>query len=1060
MEGHMSIEQVDFDEVRQAQLPAAWLLMQLGYKYISREQALTLRGGDDSRYLLTDVLKRSLMRINSYDYEGQERKFSESDIDMVADELENYELNGVIDTSREISAKIMPKLGGSSIEVSVGGRRESRSIRYFDFDNLNNNEFHVTVEYKLSARGNIRCDVVGFVNGIPLILIENKKSSEGYRKAIYQLRRYQENDFAPKLFIYTQLILAMDGENAVYGTTGTPEKFFVAWREKDQRREETEVAIRQVFRATVDDDSARELLADLNSSGRIERPESERVVRNQDLTIYGLLRKERVLDFVKNFVFYDGVYKKAARYQQYFAVNKMLRQVEEVKNGRRQGGIIWHTQGSGKSLTMVMFVRALIEDENIKNPRVLIVTDRIDLDKQIKKTFSNAGLKKEVERMNSGRDLLEHLKNKSPSVLTTLVHKFESAGNKRGGFYDDDPNIFVLIDEVHRSQGGEANMEMLKCLPNACAIGFTGTPLLKKDKSRKQFGEFIDQYTIDDALNDGIVLPLIYEGRYVDLYQDEEQVDRWADRAGERMESKAIYRARQKVTRKTLATNPSRIEEICADIESHFRKHFQHSGLKAQVVAPSKYAALLMQQYFEQRGEINTALVISDENGEISQEDLKRQEVVAYLQKIKATYFSLKSYEERIIEDFINNPEGVEVVIVVDKLLTGFDAPCNTVLYLAKELRDHNLLQAIARVNRLHENPSAPKTAGYIIDYSENAANISTAMDLFSRFDPDDVKRTLVSVDDKIHELGQSYSEVCDMFRDMADNHTMIESLRDEPERKKFVGKYNRFRTIYGECVTLRDFVDKIDSGKLQLYKTGLKKFAEIKKTAALQFGDEIDLVQYQRDLEKIMDKYVSAKQAEVLTDQIDITNRDLLKQAIEEMGSAASKAEAIAAQTNRVISQYKKEDEALYAKFSKQLSDIIEAMKAGKLADIEALKQLRIVADEAEKRQDNNLPEVITNKRGADVLYRNARQILGVDDEMLYRQIIVDMTEVAHQAATVDWWRSYELRRQMRERIDDYIYDEIKLRRGFDLNNERIKEMAEQIAAIIENNHGLYGKK
>lgn len=1056
----MSIEQVDFDEVRQSQLPAAWLLMQLGYKYISREQALALRGGDDSRYLLTDVLKRSLMRINSYDYEGQERKFSESDIDMVADELENYELNGVIDTSREISAKIMPKLGGSSIEVSVGGRRESRSIRYFDFDNLDNNEFHVTVEYKLSARGNIRCDVVGFVNGIPLILIENKKSSEGYRKAIYQLRRYQENDFAPKLFIYTQLLLAMDGENAVYGTTGTPEKFFVAWREKDQRREETEAAIRQVFRATVDDGSARELLADLNSSGRIEQPESGRVVRNQDLAIYGLLRKERVLDFVKNFVFYDGVYKKAARYQQYFAVNKMLRQVEEVKNGRRQGGIIWHTQGSGKSLTMVMFVRALIEDENIKNPRVLIVTDRIDLDKQIKKTFSNAGLKKEVERMNSGRDLLEHLKNKSPSVLTTLVHKFESAGDKRGGFYDDDPNIFVLIDEVHRSQGGEANMEMLTCLPNACVIGFTGTPLLKKDKSRKQFGEFIDQYTIDDALNDGIVLPLIYEGRYVDLYQDEEQVDRWADRAGERMESKAIYQARQKVTRKTLATNPSRIEEICADIKSHFRKHFQHSGLKAQVVAPSKYAALLMQQYFEQRGEINTALVISDENGEISQEDLKRQEVVAYLQKIKTTYFSLKSYEERIIEDFVNNPEGVEVVIVVDKLLTGFDAPCNTVLYLAKELRDHNLLQAIARVNRLHENPSAPKTAGYIIDYSENAANISTAMDLFSRFDPDDVKRTLVSIDDKIHELGQSYGEVCDMFRDMADDHTMIESLRDEPGRKKFVEKYNRFRTVYGECVTLRDFVDKIDSGKLQLYKIGFKKFAEIKKTAALQFGDEIDLVQYQRDLEKIMDKYVSAKQAEVLTDQIDITNRDLLKQAIEEMGSAASKAEAIAAQTNRVISQYKKEDEALYAKFSKQLSDIIEAMKAGKLADIEALKQLRIVAGEAEKRQDNNLPEVIAEKRGADVLYRNAQQILGVDDEMLYQQIIVDMTEVAHQAATVDWWRSYESRRQMRERIDDYIYDEIKLRRGFDLNNEQIKEMAEQIATIIENNHGLYGQK
>lgn len=1055
----MSIEQVNFDEARQSQLPAVALLLQLGYQYLSRQQALELRGGHENRYLLTDVLKRSLMRINNYEYEGEQRQFSESDIDMIADELENYEFNGIIDTSREISAKIMPKLGGSSIEVSVGGRRESRSIRYFDFDNIDNNEFHVTVEYKLSARGNIRCDIVCFVNGIPLILIENKKSGEGHQKAIYQLRRYQENDFAPKLFIYTQLLLAMDGEHAVYGTAGTPEKFFVAWREKDKSDDELAAEIQKTFRRSIDAESMKQLSADLNCAGPIKQPDAERAIKEQDRAIYGLLRHDRVLDFIKNFVFYDGAQKKVARYQQYFAVNKMLRQVEQIRDGRRQGGVIWHTQGSGKSLTMVMFVRALIEDENIKNPRVLIVTDRIDLDKQIKKTFSNAGLKKDVERMKSGRDLLEHLKNKSPSVLTTLVHKFESAGDKRGSFYDDDPNIFVLIDEVHRSQGGEANMEMLKCLPKACVIGFTGTPLLKKDKTRKQFGEFIDQYTIDDALNDGIVLPLIYEGRYVDLYQDETQVDRWAERAGERMENRAIYRARQKITRKTLATNPARIEEICADVEKHFSKYFQGSGLKAQLVAPSKYAGLLMQQYFERRGTINTALVISDENGEISNEDSKRQEIVTYLQTIKNNYFSLKSYEEQMIDDFVNNPDGVEIVIVVDKLLTGFDAPCNTVLYLAKELRDHNLLQAIARVNRLHENPTAPKTAGYIIDYSENAVNISTAMDLFSRFDPDDVKRTLVSIDDKIHELGQSYAEVCDLFRDMADDHTMIESLRSEPERKKFVEKYNRFMTVYGECVTLRDFVDKIDHEKLRLYKVGLKKFAEIKKTSALQFGDQIDLVQYQRDLEKIMDKYVSAQQAEVLTEQIEITNRELLKQAIDKMDSPKAKAEAIAAQTNRVINEYKKQDEALYMKFSQQLSDIIEAMKAGKLADIEALKQLRLVAEEAERRQDNSLPSAIANQRGADVLYRNARQTLGVDDETLYQQIILELTEVACQTATVDWWRSYESRRQMLERIDDYIYDELKQKRGFDLSNDQIKSMAEDITTIIENNHSLYGQ-
>jgi hypothetical protein len=237
-----------------------------------------------------------------------------------------------------------------------------------------------------------------------------------------------------------------------------------------------------------------------------------------------------------------------------------------------------------------------------------------------------------------GNELLEHIKSKDTSVLTTLIHKFESAGKKRTDFVDTDDNIYVLIDEAHRSQGGDANMEMLRVIPNACVIAFTGTPLLRKDKSRSKFGEFIDKYTIDDALADHVVLPLIYEGRYVALDQNAPQIDRLADRVSEDLSAQNKYKLQRRVENRTLAEVPSKLEEVCADIEDHYMHNFKNTGLKGQIVAPSKYAAVVMQRWFERRHKLQTALIISDDNNEISEEDLKKQEVADYLSEIKAKY--------------------------------------------------------------------------------------------------------------------------------------------------------------------------------------------------------------------------------------------------------------------------------------------------------------------------------------------------------------------------------------------------------------------------------------
>jgi len=1059
----MSMDNVNFDEAKQSQLPAVELLVNLGWEYLPASEALALRGDDDSKILLGEVLRRSLMRINSYEYAGQTYKFSESALATKVDELESTRVEGIIDTSRDITDTIMPRLGGSSIEVFHDGQHESKSIRYIDFDNPTNNEYHVTVEYKVTGREAIRCDIVCFVNGIPLVHIENKKSSVGYQKAIAQLLRYQQPDQAPKLFIYEQLLMAMDGEHAVYGTTGTPEKFYASWREKDTPDAQVHAAINKLIAQSIEPKVYAQILGDLNGATHGVKQLLARSVMPQDEAIYGMLRHDRVLDIVKNFVFYDGAVKKVARYQQYFAIKRMLDRIQQTEpteyGARHKGGIVWHTQGSGKSLTMVLFVRALIEQADITNSRILVVTDRIDLDKQIKKTFKNAGLKKKVKQMTSGADLLQHIRDKDTSVLTTLIHKFESAGKRRADFLDTDDNIYILIDEAHRSQGGDANMEMLRVIPNACVIAFTGTPLLKNDTSVTKFGTFIDRYTIDDALADKIVLPLIYEGRYVAMDQNATRVDTLTDRVSEDLSAKDKYKLQNRIETKTIAANPSRIEEICVDIEKHYMQYFQHTGLKGQIVAPSKSAALLMQQYFERRDKIKTALVLSDENGEISEEDQKKQEVVDYLKRIKAKYAGLKTYEDTMIDDFKNNPDGVELLIVVDKLLTGFDAPRNTVLYLAKQLKDHNLLQAIARVNRLYENPAYPKTSGFIIDYSENAANIHSAMQLFGNFDEADVQNTLIDVDEKIQELSQKHADMLSMFRGVSeDSHSYIEHLRDEPTRKLFKDRYNELLQTYEECRALRSFAEKIGGDDLARYRRDVKKFAELKKNAEVQYGDQVDLKQYEREIGRILDQYVTAEQAQVLTEQIDVTNRAELDQAIEQLGDTKSKAEAIAAQTKRRISERRREDEALYTRFSERIAEILRAMHEKKLADVEALKLLREVEAEVDTKHDDSLPEAVASVRGADVLYRNLREKLPKFEEDTYQQVVLEMTSVLQSYARVDWWRNYETKRQMRSHLDDYLYEEVSQKPGVSLTYEDIEQIIEYVMTLAENNHSLYG--
>ena len=803
-----------FDEARQSQLPFVELLINMGYTYIPCADVLKERRGDTSKFILKDIAFEALSRINEYEMNGDTLKFADKDIWEAVDELENIQYEGLIDTSKNIFNLIMPTTSGKSVKVFSNGKSVSKSLKYIDFQNPKNNSFHVVVEFEATGRSNIRPDIVVFVNGIPFAVIENKKAGVEVAEAMAQHVRNQGAEKCPKLFSYPQMLVATNGSELKYGTTGTPVKFFASWKEKHETEvdryltdSELDERVRPFVEKLIDTDIYKQLLIDLNGATYGHTQKTDRVISAQDRSVAILFPFERLLDLSKNYILFDAGVKKISRYQQYFAIHKILKRIEEkeeTKTGtRRQGGLVWHTQGSGKSLTMVMFVKALIENPEIKNPRVIIVTDRKDLDKQISETFKNCNLKKEVYRTSTGEDLMKQIKNKNLSVITTLVHKFDAAAKKWSKFVDPDDNIFVLIDEAHRTQSGMANLEMNRIIPNACYIAFTGTPLMKKEKaSYLKFGGYIDKYTIDDALRDNVILPLIYEGRYVEMTQQPEHIDRHVDRIFDEVKNEEQKKYLEKmITKQILKSNPGRIAEMGYDIEKHYVENFQGTGLKAQIVAPSKFAAVLLYRLLEARGNVQTCVVMSDENGIVQEDDDHKKEVLDYISEIKNKYSGMSSYERDVIDSFKHQEEGIEIIIVVDKLLTGFDAPRNTVLYLAKDLKDHNLLQAIARVNRLFDNDAKPKTAGFIIDYSENAKNLQQAMQLFTNFDEGDMANTLIDVDEKVEELQQAYGEVHDFFNGVKkdDSEALINALQDDVDREKYYDHVRGFVRVFNE---------------------------------------------------------------------------------------------------------------------------------------------------------------------------------------------------------------------------------------------------------------------
>lgn len=1036
----------DFDEANSSQIPAILQLINMGYTYIPRHEVEKYRESK-GQYILRDIAKMALRKIN-------DAVVSDKSIDEALFALEKVKLdNGVVKASEDVFSNL---LGGCAVSEIIDGKRTSPQMRFVDWANPQNNTFHVAAEFEIEEDQNRRPDIVLFVNGIPFAVIENKKASVSVDEAVAQMIRNQKHTQTPKFFLFPQILVATNVDAIKYGTMLTPFEFYSVWKEKGADAEYEQKVLESV-NTPVDAKVVAQIGEDLLRFGYEQKLRQN--LTAQDKGIYSLLRPERLLDLVRNFIVYDNGVKKITRYQQYFAIKKTIAKIQTMdESGKRRGGLIWHTQGSGKSLTMVMLVKNLIEA--ITNPRVIVVTDRTDLDIQIRDTFSACNIKKGVQQAISCNDLVKKIQSKTLDVITTLVHKFD----KPTDFVDEDNNLFVLIDEAHRTQSGDANAMMNKMLPRACQIAFTGTPLMKKvperlkgkvaskSESIQKFGGLIDEYTISEAEKDGAVLPLVYQGRFVD-----QKVDEIADKFYERVTAKFSESERKDFAKKCISSSvleetSQRIDMIALDVHDHFVANFKNTGLKGQLVAPSKYAAVMFKKALDMLEDINSEVIISETLADEGKDDVLAEHkklVTDYMTEQKHKYGLAETREKQIIQDYKKNPEGCELLIVVDKLLTGFDAPRDSVLYLAKQLQDHNLLQAIARVNRVFDGDAGKqsKTAGLIVDYSKNAKNLKNALELFSNYEPDDIENALLDTDSQVSLLNDIFVRLHDVFRDVKDaddTNAYIEFLKThEKERETFYEDVNKFIKQFSVCYSLYDFYEKMDTDKLLEYKKDLKRFIEIKKTTQLAMAEKVDFSKYKDQILKLLDKYVTAKEVEVLSREISLSDAYEFNQYIEDEKnglSDKSKADAILAQTKKVIKEKYEQDEAFYGKFSELIDKLLSDLKTAKKEDLAALlHQAKDYQKSVADYVDSDIPEKIRGIKIYHPFYRNIKSFFMADDES-YTQIVENIVEIIKSRKVVDFQNNTNVKREVFFAIEDYLFDDVEE----NLSAETIEQIAQ----------------
>lgn len=1024
------MDQNAYLEVNASQKPAIALLQSMGYTYISPEDCEKQRG---SRYhvLLKDILRGQLRRLNRYSYAGAENEFSAANIERAMEELDEPLTDGLVRTSEKIYDALL--LGKSYPETVGGGKSLSFNLKYIDWEHPENNLLHVTEEFAVESQDklhNARPDIVLFINGIPFAVIECKAPHISVDQAVEQMIRNQQADYIPQLFKYAQIVMATNKNVVKYATAGTPKKFWSVWKEQDTAFLDSRLA---------------QLVAD-------------RAPTEQDRNMISLFSRERLMELTRYFVLFDANVKKICRYQQYFAIREIIKTIaQQDSKGNRQSGVIWHTQGSGKSLTMVMLAKYILMELAVCNPRVVIVTDRKELDGQIAATFAHTRLN--PARATSGRHLVELVTNGKADVITTIINKFNTA--ERLDAKNNSRDVFVLIDESHRSNYGSMAAKMRTVFPNACYIGFTGTPLMRREKNTlTKFGKLIHKYTIQDGVEDGAIVPLIYEGRFVEQKVDEENIDMWFQQTTKRLTDPQKEDLRRKWSSiRRLTSTDARIKRIALDINNHFLLGFKDTGFKAMLATNYKRDAIRYLKCFEQFGDLNCAVVISPPDMRESVDDVDEgtdNMVIEYWEKMMKQYGDADTYEEAMKNKFCDGE--IDILIVCSKLLTGFDAPVCQVLYIDKELKEHGLLQAIARTNRLHDG----KEYGLIVDYRGLIQKLDAAMDMYSgagleNFEGRDLRGVVIDVLEALGQLRTAYTNLIDLFadvKDLSDTEAVEVSLADEKKREQFYNLLCTFGRALNLALNSEQAYAALPKDERKKYQDYFVFFSKVRRSVKIRYCDAIDNREYEPLMQNLLDTHLSVAGLKQITNPVDILNKDDFERELEELGSLRAKADAITSRLSKSISAKYEENPAYYDSFSKRIKDALDQYKEKVISEAEYLAKMRsIMEDYHSGKSSVSYPERIKHNVHAQAFYGvitalfDDAQVEGMTPDFA-AEIAEEITAIIAKHSRVDWTNNQTIHNRISQDIDDLFYAYEK-NRGLVLSFDLIDKVIENVKTV-----------
>jgi len=928
------------------------------------------------------------------------RGYSQRLVSGAIDELKKTSLNlqhGLYSANKE--AYSLLKYGA---KVKEDTDKPEKTVYFIDFDDIGNNDFYIAEEVTVVGNNTKRPDLVIYVNGIALAVIELKNSRVSVANGIRQNIVNQKTHFIEHFFTTMQFCVAgNESEGMRYGTLLTPEKYYLEWKE----------------------DGFKEFSDECDETDLLIAEKCKDIEGKLFKELFCLFYEKRFLDLIHNFVIFDKGIKKVCRYNQYYAIKRAQKRLTD----KNRGGIIWHTQGSGKSLSMVWLSKWILA--NNPNARVLVITDREELDEQIEKTYIGVDVK--IVRTKSGKDLIERLNSFEDRLICSLIHKF---GRRGGEIKDADydkyveelyaslpkdfsikGDVIVFVDECHRTQSGKLHKAMETILPNSIFIGFTGTPLLKNDKktSLEIFDGYIHTYKFDEAVRDGVVLDLRYEAR--DIPQDitsQEKIDAWFEVKTTGLTPRAKAKLKSKwANMQKVFTSKSRLEKIANDIIFDFgtKARLMDGNGNAILVAGSVYSACQYYNVFQNKGFKKCAIISSytPQTGDLRTEAVSDEEDTEVLTKHEIYNKMLgnktvEDFETEAKRKFIKEPNNMKLLIVVDKLLTGFDAPPCTYLYIDKAMHDHGLFQAICRVNRLDGDS---KEFGYIVDYKELFSDLADAMNkytagAFEDYDAEDVegllkdrneeaKKHFLTILDELEELCEGVEEPKEEINYIryfcGENAIDLESdeafARSREKLYRLVNKLVRAFAEFKPIMAEMGFY----SEEQQKFENRVTFFIELSETIGQASGDFIDLKQYEPGMRYLIDNYIIAFDAEKIGILDDFTLLDFILKNEEKLkdgtdGEKDSAAEAIENNIRRQVVEKVVINPAYYSKMSQILEQLILERKKKVISYKELIERyIELAKNVSEPQNNDKYPENVRSSAAMRAFYDNC----GEDEEL-----------------------------------------------------------------------------